>query len=236
LSADVVARIRAAIDAGRFGELIGLEEGVTFEAKGSQPYDLDEANGRYELAKDVSALANSAGGFLIIGLKTKASAVGQTDVVSDLDLLPVAEFPTLTILGVIREYVAPSISGLHVEWFPSLPADGTGIGVIEVPLQSDDAKPFIICKVIDGESRLKQIVFGYCRRVGPDSLPHDATAIRSAMRQGMNSVSQRLTGIEQKLGLVLDEIAESQEPTAVPPAPAEASQLLAERINKITKA
>ena len=177
MNPDPTSTIRDAIESGRFGDLIGLEEGLTFEAKGATPYKLDEPPGRYELAKDVSALANSAGGFLLVGLRTQASEVEQTDVVSALDLLPATDFPVAKIQGIIREYISPPIAGLRIVWLPTIPADGTGIGVIEVPAQSEEAKPYIICKVNDGESKLKQIVFGYCRRVGPDSVPHDASTI-----------------------------------------------------------
>ena len=60
-------QLRALLEARRFARLIGEAEAVSLEVK-QEPYDLDAAAGRYELAKDVSALANSGGGHLLVGL------------------------------------------------------------------------------------------------------------------------------------------------------------------------
>lgn len=53
----------------RFTELVGQTETNLLEAK-SGPYQLGQDKDKSELAKDVSALANHEGGYLIMGLRT----------------------------------------------------------------------------------------------------------------------------------------------------------------------
>jgi len=54
--------VKALLDGRAYDSLIGLREDAWLEAKGGEPYDLGAAHGRYELAKDVAAFANRAGG------------------------------------------------------------------------------------------------------------------------------------------------------------------------------
>ena len=53
-----------------FEDLIGKEEGLELEFKGS-PYRLDVDAEKFELGKDVSGLANAEGGVIVIGVRTK---------------------------------------------------------------------------------------------------------------------------------------------------------------------
>jgi len=50
--------------------LKGLRENQWFDAKRAAGYNLVIAAGRFELAKDVSALANAEGGHILVGLTT----------------------------------------------------------------------------------------------------------------------------------------------------------------------
>lgn len=77
----------------RFSALIGRNEDLWFEAKQNHEFDFaGNVRHRFELSKDVSALANSQGGFLLIGLRTEPVAEEHTDRVTELDLLPAADF------------------------------------------------------------------------------------------------------------------------------------------------
>ena len=68
--------IKKIIETKELDQLIGLREGLYFDAKEKNGYNLDTSNGRYELAKDVSSFANAAGGLLMIGLNTEP-LIGQ---------------------------------------------------------------------------------------------------------------------------------------------------------------
>lgn len=207
-----------------------MAENAVLEAKAARAYDLDSAAGQYELAKDVSAFANSQGGHLIFGLITERSASEQVDIIARLEPMAMTDFPSRQIEGLIREYVVPTIAGLSVQWIAHSPPNELGLGIVTVPPQPDDAKPFLTARVVDTHVRLKQIVFGYCRRIGADSLPHDVHQLLKTMRQGMNSTAQRLSAIEAKLNALLESAALTAE---VPHSVAEANALLADRIQRI---
>lgn len=108
-------RIEQILKSGDFSQFIGMEEDSLLEVK-SAPYDLATPEGRYELAKDVSAFANAGAGYLIIGLATKRPQNALVDVVDSLTLIPEAAFPVPKYAGVIREYSHPEIKGLAIDW------------------------------------------------------------------------------------------------------------------------
>lgn len=64
-----VSEVLEKLAAKDFEGLIGLWESVWLEAKES-PYILDAPKQKLELAKDVSALANSIGGIIVLGFDT----------------------------------------------------------------------------------------------------------------------------------------------------------------------
>jgi predicted HTH transcriptional regulator len=55
---------------GDFNQFIDAPEGLEIEFKG-EPYRLEQDSQKFELAKDVSALANAAGGLIVIGARTQ---------------------------------------------------------------------------------------------------------------------------------------------------------------------
>jgi hypothetical protein len=61
---------RDALAAGRPERLIGARKCAWLDAKG-QPYQLDQPRSAAELAKDVAALANTGGGVIVVGLRTR---------------------------------------------------------------------------------------------------------------------------------------------------------------------
>lgn len=183
---------------------VGVREGLFLEVKGSSPYDFTHAEARYELAKDVTALANADGGWLLIGLTTTRLAAEAADEITALDLVAREAFPESQIRGMLKEYVYPGVVNLEMKWLEDVGGDGLGIGVIHVPPQSDDRKPFLIAKVVEEGDHLKQVVFGFAKRVGADSIPYAVDQMHRAMKVGMHSTAQRLTGIDEKLDRLLE--------------------------------
>src|SRR5688500_16517413 len=137
--------ITTIIASGDFTQFIGMAEDTVLEVK-RQPYDLDTAADRYELAKDASALANSGGGYILVGLTTRREADREIDIVDALSLIAAPAFPVAQCEGVIANHVFPLIDGLVVTWRQAT-GSNDGLGVILVPPQHEDRKPFIIAKV-----------------------------------------------------------------------------------------
>jgi hypothetical protein len=196
--------VRDILASRQLSRFIGMGEGLHLEVKGRVPYDLETANAQYELAKDVSALANAGGGWIVCGLTTKEASDERKDIISALDLVSRSDFPDKRFDGLVREYVKPFPMGFEVTFIASEDDPDKGVGVLHVPQQSEDQKPFLIAKVVDDSTRIKQIVFGYARRIGEDAEPHNVQQLREALRTGMSPTAQRLSSIEEQIGIVLE--------------------------------
>src|SRR5262249_44799703 len=229
----------ALIEAGELDRLIGCVEGSVFEAKGPRPYDFSQAFGRWELAKDVASFANSDGGFIIIGLVHEQLAEQDTDRVSALDLIEESTFESHRYKSIVSEYVDGKISGLQVKWVQHKNIPGRGVGVIHVPPQSNDAKPFLL-KQLDESGKTRQLVFGIISRKGAHSVPSTVEELRRALSHGTSNTATRLTRIEEQLANMHDQllaIDENQQQILVaqqPSAPSRPSiDLLDSRIEQV---
>jgi hypothetical protein len=193
----MLERIAAILASRSFDQLLGLVEGSLLEVK-SQPYDLTQPAGRYELAKDVVAFANQGGGYLLIGLATARTPGRAEDVVAAVTPISEAAFDSSRCLGIIANHVYPAIRGLTVEWLAQAGAHD-GIGVIFVPPQDEEAKPYLIAKVVDDNEYLKMIVAGYAVRVDDANSPLRPDHLHNAFKNGQNPIGQRLARIEEML-------------------------------------
>lgn len=187
---------------GDFGNLLGATESLVLEVKGSAPYDFTVPAGQYELAKDVSAFANSNGGHLLIGLETEQHPNERVDRVTALQLIARSEFPDTKIRGLLREYIYPDIAGVQIDWRPSVGDETVGLGVIYVPRQSEQLRPFLITKVVENNQRQKQIIVGIAQRAEADNVPATAMAIHEMIRKGNDTILQRTIRIEDKLDVL----------------------------------
>jgi predicted HTH transcriptional regulator len=228
-----IERVRDVLQSGDFDGLLGMEEGLHFEAKGRVPYDLATAAGRYEIGKDVSALANAEGGWLVFGVGTEQSERERVDTVTALELVAEHEIDLNQLTGIIRAHVKPYPVGLDARWIPSTVDPELGLVAVEIPPQPIDTRPFIICKVVEGDEFLKEIVVGYCRRVGGDVLPFTPSEIRDAMRQGMNTVAQRLSALETKVDILLEATSQNTDDAQGSSTQVSSRDMLAERIRQI---
>lgn len=203
--------IRTILESRDFSRLIGLAEAINLEAK-QESFDLTTAAGRYELAKDVSSLANAVGGYLLIGIATSREVERQIDTLDHLTLVPTAAFDAGRYRGVVAEYVYPQIDGLDVTWAQASNAEN-GIGIILVPEQPADRKPFLIAKMVEDGTHLRQIVAGYAERLAAGNEPLSPKRLQEALRKGFDGTSQRLTRIEERLG----ELVATRVSAVVPP-------------------
>ena len=212
-----IQEIAAILAARDFDQFIGLAEDQHFEVK-SASYDLTQAPGRFELAKDVAAFATTEGGYLIVGLNTTRDAARDQDIVDQLTLIPAADFNPRQYSGIVGDNVFPRIEGLTADWV-HMDGAATGLGVILVPPQDDDTKPFVISKVVNDGQALKQIVVGYVERVNGNNVPVNPAKLQEILRNGRNSTSQRLSRIES----ALDALRTAERAPVVPIAPIDAA-------------
>ena len=210
-SADPHGQILEILSSRIFERFKGLREGSVFEAKGKVPYDLNSAEGRYELAKDVTAFANSEGGYIVVGLQHRRLPNENTDEVHDLDLLPQIAFPTTQIAGVLKEYVHPKIKDLVIDWVPSLADETQGVGYIYIPPQPDEQKFFLVTKILEDSKAMRQIVVGIAVRKESANIPFTPDAVHRYIRDGYSPTAKRLTRLEEKM----DRLMSLSRPTAL---------------------
>jgi len=196
---DPHAQILEILKSRVFERFKGVCEGSVFEAKGKVPYDLNSAEGRYELAKDVTAFANSEGGHIVVGLQHRRLPNENTDEVHDLDLLPQITFPATQIGGVLKEYVHPKIKDLVIDWVPSLEDETQGVGYIYIPRQLDEQKFFLVTKILEDSKAIRQIVVGIAVRKESANIPLTPDAVYRYVRDGFSPTAQRLTRLEEKM-------------------------------------
>lgn len=217
--------IKSIIEERRFNDLVGIEEDTWLEAKGRNPYNLGGPADRYELAKDVSAFANADGGFLIVGLTTTVLEEARTERITGLDPLPQNDFDANRYAGVIDEYVHPSIQGLNVRWVPVNEEATMGLGIIEVPPQSENKKYFLIANVVEEGATIKNIVFGVAKRNESSNDPFSKEDLYKYTQSGKSPVPQTLARIEQKMDQILK--------GGTPPTAANPEEVYAERAARI---
>lgn len=187
---------------GAFEAFLGSAERQHFEAKRFAGYDLDSSAGRYELVKDVSAMANGGGGFLVLGLATEKDAAGP-DVVRGLDLRPESGFPWQRIAPIVRNHTFPRLRSA-VAWVPFKRDPTLGAVIIRVPSFRPSLGRHLIIKPFDDGSAAGGFVFGYAERAVSVTITWDAERAAQILRNGTSSVAQRLEALETQVGNVLE--------------------------------
>jgi len=115
-------------------------------------------------------------------------------------------------LGIIKDHVYPPIKGLKVHWLPVNAEATRGLGVIEVPAQSPNLKYFLIAKVVESGTAVKQIVFGVAKRNDSSNDPFTIAELYRYTQSGKSTVPQTLARVEAKL----DALAETQQRSGAP--------------------
>jgi hypothetical protein len=108
-----------------------------------------------------------------------------------------------------------------------MPDGDMGIGVIEVPAQIAKHKYFLTAKVVEGDSQVKEIVFGLSRRRSSSSNPLAIDDLHRLMQSGKNPVPETLTRLEDKIDILLHAQINAE------PLAESAADLLNERIDNL---
>jgi len=183
-----------------FEKLIGEFENEYLECK-SQPYKLDSNKGKRELAKDVSSMANSEGGFILIGVKTKSSTSHPGDKISEICPFNREHVNKDRYYKVIESWVYPHIADLLLSWVTIEEGDEKGILIVEVPMQAKEIRPFLITNTLDEDKKI-EIMFGYVERKRDNIKPTTASDLQRALKDGLNfqtQINERFDSIEAML-------------------------------------
>lgn len=158
---EVVERLDALDDAAVLGE--PETEHLDFK---EQPYLLNTDKGRWELAKDVAALANSGGGCLVIGVGTATPADREEEVASEIKPFPAALADVQQMRTTIdaTSGVYPVLKRVEIR---RLPRDGSKVlAIVRVPAQDEDDLPFVVVRMVEGDEK-RGVGIGVPLRSGP---------------------------------------------------------------------
>lgn len=201
---DTLAKISRIIESGNLEGFIGMKEDEFFDAK-SEAYDLTSEDGKKELAKDVSAFANSGGGYIIIGLETDFLPIGpNAEIVNNLKLLKENEFQIGAYITTVREYIYPGIDRtISIKYTRDKKKSNNGVGYIFVPPQNKNGK-FYVMKKDDKVGTI--IIYGLYKRLGSSNEPLAMDKLNKNLREGLSTTVQRLTIIEEIQDAMLEKL------------------------------
>jgi hypothetical protein len=206
------------LDSGEFERFIGATESLEVEFKG-EPYRLEAAAQKFELAKDVSALANAAGGVIVVGARTASDDATAVDVVTairsfDRDLVNTTQYE-----DTIGERIYPRLREIHARFFAIAGDEERGVVAIDVPPQLESDRYFLIQKPMDeGSDRIPGWLVGLAiRGIGRVEVRQIAE-IHAIISRGLNFGGQ-LVDIAEAVAELRE--ADGITSTDIPEAPAE---------------
>ncbi len=193
------SEIELILKTGQFESLILSVEYDLLECKAA-PYDLRQPLGKVELAKDVSALANAKGGYLLLGVATRRNPTHRGDEITGISPFVRELCDADQYKKILNEYVYPHIPDLEVEWHASTSDTAKGILSIYVPPGSCDKRPFL-CSQVEISGVVTGKLFGYFERVGDTAEAMSAHELRDTLKDGMRykDLDRRLGSIESLL-------------------------------------
>ncbi|MEP7012316.1 MAG: hypothetical protein ABJC13_18490 [Acidobacteriota bacterium] len=172
------------LGSGRFSLLVGEFESECLECKG-QPYRLETDEQKLELSRDVTGMANSKGGIILIGCATEKDSTHGADRIDRIRPFPRSMADITRLDQVLSDWVWPTFDRLKIEWFPSEDDSEKGIVAIVVPAAEGSERPFLVAKTLFLGTRRIEILFGLCERKN-DSVRHSSVErIHGLLRDGL---------------------------------------------------
>ncbi|MFE0457785.1 helix-turn-helix domain-containing protein [Kitasatospora sp. NPDC058965] len=143
----------AALSSGRPQDLIGTTEAEWIDFK-TAPYDLKEPRGKAELAKDVAAFANRAGGLIVCGIKAAQRSGELYETAAQLTPFDPGRISADTYLKALASEARPLLT-VHLALFPH-PDTGDGTTgsylVIDVEQLPEDQRYALVRRtIVDGK-------------------------------------------------------------------------------------
>ncbi len=209
-----LSEIRAIAETGEFQKLIGEFEGRHLDAK-SQPYSFTGNDTKRELAKDVAAFANADGGCIVLGAETTVSSLQAGEQISSFKPFPGVLFDPDQHHKLIDEWSYPVPKGLIINWYPDATTPTSGTGVIFIPTQAIEDKPFLITRTL-GDKKTTDILLGYAERRLDRTEHMSVEQLHHHLRTGRNleaTLLARITNIETLLQRQLVASGISQPPS-----------------------
>jgi hypothetical protein len=187
-----------------FDEFLACEEDIELEFKG-EPYRLDEDTQKFELAKDVSAMANADGGVIVIGVRTETQTLAPVDVATAIRPVKRALLDEVRTRQVVAERIYPRIPGVVIRFHP-LPDDETnGLLSIEVPPQPTALKYFLVQRPVTDDGRVRGWLVGVMIRGIGEVHEQRVGELHAAISGGLN-VGRQLSELVELVATLHDSV------------------------------
>lgn len=190
-AANSIEPLVALLHAGHANALLGQGEHQLLEVKRS--LHLVDEKAQLELAKDVSAIANSStGGVIVVGLGTKRRS--GRDVISSIHPLPDTG-QVRAIRRVLDRLIYPPIDQLDVSLVPADPSRSANqhLLLIAVAPQPRELIPFLVIGSLVGGQLLGNYV-GLFERRGEDILVSGPASIHAGLSAGLALLRRGTSG------------------------------------------
>lgn len=226
------AQVAVILARGTFDDLIGTLEAEHLECK-ARPYQLQHDYQKFELAKDVSMIANwlarhgGEGAHLLLGVRTEKSAERHADEVTAVSPFPQSLVDPKQYYDVLQSWLLPPPEGLRVEWCRPAEDGARGIVAITIPRQPADRWPCLITKVLETSGKVEGRSIGYVERRGEHGVEWTAPDFQRLLREGARgeTVSRQIEALSQRFDGFAEEVQKlSQASAAPPPGPSQALQ------------
>jgi len=175
---------------GDFGEILGTPESSWIDFK-SAPYGLDTDRSRWELAKDVSAFANAVGGGIVIGWETDVNEASRIETASVRRPTSLAALKVQASKDIVRSWIYPLVREFDVQWFLDPDENDLGYGLLHIPAQREDDKPFVIRRMSEGGEKG---AVGIAERDGSDTAWWGAERFHHRLQSQAPSVGTERAG------------------------------------------
>jgi hypothetical protein len=174
--------------AGKGNLLRGQPESAWLEAK-ALPYKLSDESVKYELGKDVAAMANSReGGIIVLGMSTeKKKRKSEVDTIGDYNEIDLKRVKRQQYRHLVAKWVYPTLNGFEVELIEGSAKDW-GIAILVIPPQLETKRPFLVQGAVDDGNVLGSHVLLPWRRED-DISAMDAVAIHDRIRLGEQAIA-----------------------------------------------
>lgn len=204
---------------GRLDAFVNSFEWSKFECKAS-PYQLDSADQKFELAKDVSAMANVDGGVILIGARTAKAETGRTEIVTEISAFPPNTVDTSQMADVLREWLYPPLRDLQIAWYPRSDDRSKGVVAILVPKAAEDLRPVLVVKGLKDTGRIRGNAFAVFERWQEETTYFNPEQLHALIRSGQNSQSllQRMEALQVSVDASISEARAKPVPTPAPSA------------------
>ena len=135
------------LERGGFDAVLGTTECEDIEFK-QAPYRLKERSEKWELAKDVAALANQRGGVIVVGFKTERRQNQLVDTATAHHAIMKNLIDWDCYRQTVVEWIRPTVEGLDGRWFQDNLELDRGVFALIIPSQPNHAKYFVVSHMV----------------------------------------------------------------------------------------